>query len=81
MSVIVFRCGDLKRLSIADALVVRVEQEGTRCPIPMLSTTAGTSSGRSLAPASASATVALRFSLSSKATTSGGPLSFMHPQD
>ena len=34
-----------------------------------------------LAPARASATIALRFSLSSKATTSGGRLSSMHPQD
>src|SRR2546427_10378817 len=35
----------------------------------------------SLAPARASATIALRFSLSSKATTSGGRLNSMHPQD
>src|SRR5256884_3264174 len=34
-----------------------------------------------LAPARASATIALRFSLSSKATTSGGRLNSMHPQD
>src|SRR5262249_40287327 len=35
----------------------------------------------SLAPARAPATIALRFSLSSKATTSGGRLNSMHPQD
>ena len=35
----------------------------------------------SLAPARASATIALRFSLSSKATTRGGRLNSMHPQD
>src|SRR5712692_256234 len=34
-----------------------------------------------LAPARASATIALRFSLSLKATTSGGRLNPMHPQD
>src|SRR5438132_10118935 len=34
-----------------------------------------------LAPARASATIALRFSLSLKATTSGGRLSSMHSQD
>src|SRR5262249_43941826 len=34
-----------------------------------------------LTPARASATIALRFSLSSKATTSGGRLNSMHPQD
>src|SRR5215216_2022417 len=33
-----------------------------------------------LAPARASATIALRFSLSSKATTSGGRLNSMHPK-
>src|SRR5580698_5974672 len=34
-----------------------------------------------LAPARASATIALRFSLSANATTSGGRLSSMYPQD